>query len=410
MKKQNKNHTRWLICGALVLLLALVCSMALADVEVNEQTFPDPVFRDYVITEFAGGDNLLTDEEIAAVTNLNLVYKTASKITNAQGIEYFTALEYLNFGFSKVTALDLSSNTKLMSVFLVSSNQLASLNISNCSNLQFLNISSCPISSLDLTPCSYLEELLCMDTDLASLDLSKNTKLFSLVCCATRIKTLDLCKTPLLKDLVTSVQQPEDKGDYYAYNNGSAELQVDKDVKLVTEIQVSGITLSKAKETLTRTGKTPKPTLTLAANIAPADAKNQSVTWSSNKPTVAKVDANGKVTALKAGTAIITCEAKDGSGVKATCTVTVKDAKVTKLTLNKTKAKLKVGKTLQLKVKKFTPASPLNTKVKWTTSDKKVATVDKNGKVKAKKAGKVVITCTSRDNKKITAKCTITVK
>ena len=169
------------------------------------------------------------------------------------------------------------------------------------------------------------------------------------------------------------------------------------------------LTLKKTKATLIRTGKENTPTLKLKATIQPSYA-DQNVTWSSNKPKIAKVDKNGKVTALKAGTATITCTANDGSGVKATCTITVKDVKVTKITLNKTKAKMKVKETLQLKVKKFTPASPLNTKVKWTTSDKKIATVDKNGKVKAKKAGKVTITCTAQDGSKKTAKCTITVK
>ena len=174
--------------------------------------------------------------------------------------------------------------------------------------------------------------------------------------------------------------------------------------------EVSKITLNKTKATLTRTASDKSPTLKLKATIAPKDATNKNVTWKSSDPKVAKVDKNGKVTALKAGTATITCTAKDGSGVKATCKITVKDAKVTKLTLNKAKASLKAGKTLQLEVKKVAPAEAVNRNVKWTTSDKKVATVDKNGKVTAKGSGTCIITCTAQDGSGVTVTCKITVK
>lgn len=72
-----------------------------------------------------------------------------------------------------------------------------------------------------------------------------------------------------------------------------------------------------------------------------------------------------------------------------------------KVKLNKTKATIYVGKTIQLKV--------LNNKkgVKWSTSNKKVATVTKKGKVKGIKAGKA--TMTVRISKK-KYKCVITVK
>ena len=79
-----------------------------------------------------------------------------------------------------------------------------------------------------------------------------------------------------------------------------------------------------------------------------------------------------------------------------------------KIRLNKTKATMYVGETKTLKVT-VTPKSASKA-VKWTSSNKKVATVTKKGKIKALKAGKTVITCTSKSNKKVKAKCTITVK
>lgn len=63
---------------------------------------------------------------------------------------------------------------------------------------------------------------------------------------------------------------------------------------------------------------------TLTASVATSRAE-QGVVWASDNTSVATVDANGKVTAVGAGTANITATAADGSGVGATCDVTVKE-------------------------------------------------------------------------------------
>lgn len=62
----------------------------------------------------------------------------------------------------------------------------------------------------------------------------------------------------------------------------------------------------------------------IKATVAPSNATNNSVKWVSSSPDVATVDDNGNVTALKAGSTTITCTAVDGSGVSASCPVTVK--------------------------------------------------------------------------------------
>ena len=70
---------------------------------------------------------------------------------------------------------------------------------------------------------------------------------------------------------------------------------------------MTGVTLNKASVEL-NVGASE----TLTATIAPADATNQKVTWASSDAAVATVDANGKVTGVKAGTATITVTTEDG--------------------------------------------------------------------------------------------------
>ena len=63
--------------------------------------------------------------------------------------------------------------------------------------------------------------------------------------------------------------------------------------------------------------------LQLTATVAPNNAANKALVWSSSDEAIAKVDENGKVTAVAKGTAVITATAADGSGVSASCNVTV---------------------------------------------------------------------------------------
>ncbi|MBP3794002.1 MAG: Ig domain-containing protein [Ruminococcus sp.] len=90
------------------------------------------------------------------------------------------------------------------------------------------------------------------------------------------------------------------------------------------KVDVTGVKLDKTTVTIPYGG-----TETLTATVAPDGAADKTVTWSSSNTDVATVDANGKVTAVKAGTAAITASATNGTAddttddKKATCTVTV---------------------------------------------------------------------------------------
>ena len=109
-------------------------------------------------------------------------------------------------------------------------------------------------------------------------------------------------------------------------------------------VSVTGVTLNKTSTSIQVGG-----TDTLTATVLPEDATNQNVTWKSDKPEIATVDANGKdangkVTAVKAGEATITVTTEDG-GKTATCKVTVSETSVavTGVTLNKSETSLLVG-------------------------------------------------------------------
>ncbi len=170
-----------------------------------------------------------------------------------------------------------------------------------------------------------------------------------------------------------------------------------------TSVAVTGVTLSKTVLTL-ETGASE----TLTASIAPKDATNQKVSWKSDKPEIATVDASGKVTGVKAGTATITVTTEDG-GKTATCKVTVsdKEIKVTGVTLNKATLSLIAGASETLTAT-VAPADAANKKVTWKSSNAAVATVDAAGKVTAVKAGEATITVTTEDGGK-TATCKVTV-
>ncbi len=171
-------------------------------------------------------------------------------------------------------------------------------------------------------------------------------------------------------------------------------------------VSVTGVKLNKTSLTLTE-----KNTATLTATVVPADANNKKVTWSSSDSSVAKVDANGKVTAVKSGKAIITVTTEDGKKT-ATCTVTVsalpeKTVSVTGVKLNKTSLTLTEKDTATLTAT-VAPANASNKKVTWSSSNSSVAKVDANGKITAVKSGKATITVTTEDGKKTTT-CTVTV-
>ena len=146
----------------------------------------------------------------------------------------------------------------------------------------------------------------------------------------------------------------------------------------------------------------------LVATIQPTNATNKTITWSSSNTNVATVNKEGFVTAKKEGTATIT--AKTANGKKATCKVTVKNPviAVTNIKLDRTVLMLDKDhyNTADLSAT-VSPNNATDKTVTWTSSNKSVATVSNNGKIKALKAGTTTITAKTSNGKKAICKLTV---
>jgi len=202
------------------------------------------------------------------------------------------------------------------------------------------------------------------------------------------------------------------KGVVTAVGVGSATITATIDGKTATCVvtveptKVTNISISAKSKTLV-VGNT----FTLKATVSPANATNKGVTWKSSNTSVATVDANGKITAKKAGEATIKVEAKDGSKKANECVITVY-AKATKVTVKAAGYTLKnntiylvKGKSVKL-VSTVTPAKAQQS-VTYKSGNPSVAKAYSSGKITAKKVGTARVTITSKDGK---AKKVITIK
>lgn len=160
-------------------------------------------------------------------------------------------------------------------------------------------------------------------------------------------------------------------------SSSTAESSTEPTTTEPTDIKVISIKLNKVYCTIYNNQK-----VQLKAIVNPINAINKKVSWVSSNSQIATVDRNGKVKALKVGNAIITAISTDGSNVSAKCKIKVVQ-RVTKVKLNKSVVNLsKKGKTAKLKATVY-PNNAYDKSINWTSNNKKVATVDKNGKIKA---------------------------
>ncbi len=249
-------------------------------------------------------------------------------------------------------------------------------------------------------------ELLDAKPEVESVDLNKHTL------------TLGVGQAYTLKPIVT----PDGAETTFKWKTSK------KDIATVTSLgKVTGRAVGKATITVTtENGKTctctvvvrPAPTsitlnktemtlgvgqmYTLQTTMTPDNAATYQQ-WTSSDTKVAVVNANGRVTGKKVGTAVITV--KTTNNLTATCTVTVKKAP-TSVALDKTTLTLGVSQKKTLTAT-LTPSNSA-TYCTWTSSDTTIATVTSGGVVTGKKVGTATITVKTTNG--LTSTCTVTVK
>lgn len=192
------------------------------------------------------------------------------------------------------------------------------------------------------------------------------------------------------KSSKSSIASVSENGIITTKKPGIAEISATADgstSKCRVTVKSPTVKLSAKSKTLYRTQK-----LHLTASVS----SGRPVTWKSNRKSIATVDEQGNVTAMKHGTATITATV---DGVAKTCTITVAQPRIT---LSKSEFTLKAGNTISLTARVSSGITP-----EWSSSNGNVVTVDKNGKITAHQKGKAYIYA-KEDGVKVKCKITVT--
>ncbi len=169
-------------------------------------------------------------------------------------------------------------------------------------------------------------------------------------------------------------------------------------------VEVTGVVLSKTS-TILEEGQTE----VITASVQPANATNQTITFSSSDSSVVMVNQRGVITAMKAGSATIIAQSYNGKNSRMSVAVTKKsspDIAVSGITLSKTSVSLEVGQTETVSAS-VQPSNATNQTITWASSNAAVATVTQTGKITAISKGTATIIVKSNNGK--TASLIVTV-
>ena len=191
------------LCLIMVFSLLPFTASAASAVPINEETFPDPVFREYVLKIV--GSSVLTEEKARQIEvldvsddNIKEVLGDRAPITSLMGIRYLRYVKDLNCSGQELKkTLNLEQNSRVEKLNC-SGNQLTDLWFHKGSSLRYLDCSVNEFTALDLSKCSELIELSCGSNKLTSLDLSANTKLQKISAGSNKLTALDTRNLPEL--------------------------------------------------------------------------------------------------------------------------------------------------------------------------------------------------------------------
>ena len=170
--------------------------------------------------------------------------------------------------------------------------------------------------------------------------------------------------------------------------------------------QISSLSFSGAPSSLA-----PGQTHKLQVKTFPAGADEPyTLVFTSSKPTVASVDAQGTVTALQDGQTVITVSLKDRPEVKAEFTLTVETIRITGVEFTEKVASLFIGQTFSVSTRVLPENATESGAVEYTSSQPEVATITQTGYITALEAGTTIITVTVKEHPEIKAEFTLEVK
>lgn len=191
--------------------------------------------------------------------------------------------------------------------------------------------------------------------------------------------------------------------------------KITREMKITVHQPVASVTIDQGDAVSVETAVTAgigSASTQLTATVAPEDATNNAVTWSSDNALV-RVDGNGKVSftglLYSPVSATITVASVENPEITDSCVVTFRKARtgVTGVTLDRTELALKDGASAQLTAT-VTPSNANNKALIWESSDSSVVTVS-DGLVTAVAPGDAVITVTTEDGG-FSAQCQVRVR
>lgn len=176
-----------------------------AQVTINSTTFPDDVFRDWVIAHVAGAeDGELTAAECNAVTIINC--NNTSGIKKLTGIEYFPKLMQLQANnCNTIYSVDVTHNPDLIVLYL-NNNNIKSIDVSQNPNLKYFQIDDNKFTSVDVTNNTKLGYFYARYNQLTSVDVTHCPDLINLYLNGNQIGSIDLSNNPNLKILYLAPQ------------------------------------------------------------------------------------------------------------------------------------------------------------------------------------------------------------
>lgn len=219
MKGKKKRYIILLLGLIMVFINLRISPVWAKDVVIDEETFPDPVFRQYVMDNFdKNGNGILGKKEIEAVYRINVENKG---INSLQGVGEFVNLRLLSCSWNNLTELPITFNHRLETLYCDGNklqylnlldkprlktvwcydNELDSLTVEYSPNIEVINCKNNKLKNLDLSNLAYLKRLVCSDNQIENLNISGDTALEYLNCDNNKIGNLDLSTNTALKDV-----------------------------------------------------------------------------------------------------------------------------------------------------------------------------------------------------------------